>query len=98
MVFSTRCLRCLRDATIEDLLEEVLSMQSVPRLCNGDQLRLDSLGTAVRRVGGWCEMAVSVGVRAASESPGSKDVNTEATAFVAVTRRQPVKIHQIEKL
>jgi hypothetical protein len=33
-------------------------------------------------------------------SPASKDVNTEAeeaTAFLAVTRRQPVKIQQSEK-
>jgi hypothetical protein len=34
------------------------------------------------------------------QSPASKDMNTEAeeaTALEAVTRRQPVKIHQTEK-
>jgi hypothetical protein len=62
-VFSTQFLRQLRDSTIEELLEEVLSMQSVPRLYKEEQLRLrESLGTAVRRVGVWCEMAASLGV------------------------------------
>jgi hypothetical protein len=38
-------------------------MRSVPRLYNEEQLRLrESLETAVRTVGGWCEMAASLGV------------------------------------
>jgi hypothetical protein len=47
----------------EELLEEVLSVWSVSRLYNEGQLSLEeSLETAVRRVGGWCEMAVSQSV------------------------------------
>jgi hypothetical protein len=39
----------------------VFSVRSVPRLYAGDQLPLrQSLETAVRRVGGWCEMAASL--------------------------------------
>jgi hypothetical protein len=38
-------------------------MRSVPRLYNEEQLRLqESLETAVKRVGGWCEMGASLGV------------------------------------
>jgi hypothetical protein len=38
-------------------------MQSVPRLYNEEQLRLqESLETAVRKVGGWFLMAASLGV------------------------------------
>jgi hypothetical protein len=38
-------------------------MRSVPRLYNVEQLRLrESLETAVRRVGDWCEMAASLSV------------------------------------
>jgi hypothetical protein len=45
-------------ATIEELLEAVFSMRSLPRLYKEEQLRLlATLGTAVRRVGCWCEMA-----------------------------------------
>jgi anti-sigma factor RsiW len=59
----------------------------------------------VRRVGGWCQMAVSLGVSWSTEwvvrqSPASKDAKTEAeeaTVLEAVTRRQPVKIQQTEK-
>jgi hypothetical protein len=43
-------------ATIEELLEETFSVQSVPSLYNEDQLRLREIPeTATRRVGGWCE-------------------------------------------
>jgi hypothetical protein len=56
-------MRYLRDATIEELFGEVFSMWSVPRLYNKEQLRLrERLETAVRRVGGWCEMAASLRV------------------------------------
>jgi hypothetical protein len=49
--------------TIEELLEAVFSVRSVPRLYNEDQLPLrGSLETAVRRAGGWCELAASLGV------------------------------------
>jgi hypothetical protein len=48
-------------ATIEEILEAVFSMLSVPRLNNEKQLPLkQSLETAVRSVGGWCEMAASL--------------------------------------
>jgi hypothetical protein len=37
-------------------------MRSVPRLYNEMQLRLrEGLEMAVRKVGGWCEMAASLG-------------------------------------
>jgi hypothetical protein len=50
-------------ATIEELLEVVFSAQSVTRLYNEGQVPLEeSLETAVRRVGGWCEMAASLGI------------------------------------
>jgi hypothetical protein len=50
-------------ATVEELLEAMLSVHSVPRLYKQKQLRLrGSLETAVRTVGGWCEMAASLGV------------------------------------
>jgi hypothetical protein len=49
--------------TIEELLEAVFSVRSVPKLYNEGQLPLEeSLERAVRRLGGWCEMAVSLGV------------------------------------
>jgi hypothetical protein len=36
-------------------------VESVPRLCNKDQLPLqESPETAVIRVGGWCEIAASL--------------------------------------
>jgi hypothetical protein len=46
----------------------------------------------VRSVGGWCEMAASLGVSWSNELVvrqllASKDVNTEAMALEAVTRR-----------
>jgi hypothetical protein len=43
-------------ATVEEVLEAVFSVRS----CRGYITR--SLETAVRRVGGWCEMADSLGV------------------------------------
>jgi hypothetical protein len=50
-------------ATTGELLEVVFSVRSVPRLCNEGQLPLEEcVETAVRRVGGWCEMAASLGV------------------------------------
>jgi hypothetical protein len=49
-------------ASKEELLEVVLSVRSVTRLYNEGQLSLEErLKTAVRRVGGWCEMAASLG-------------------------------------
>jgi hypothetical protein len=66
-----------------------------------------SLQTAVRRVGGWCEIAAMAmelvswsNKLVARQSPASKDVNMEAeevAALEAVTRRQPVKMQQTEK-
>jgi hypothetical protein len=52
-----------KHSTIEELLEALLSVRSVPKLYNEGQLPLEeSLETAVRRVGGWCEMAASLRV------------------------------------
>jgi hypothetical protein len=99
-------MRWLLHATIEKLLGEVFSVQSVPGLCNEEQLRFrESLETAVRRVGGWCEMAASLEVISSNkflvrQSSASKDVKTEAeeaTALEAVTRRRPVKMQQTVK-
>jgi hypothetical protein len=48
------------DTTMEELLGIVFSVRSVPRLYH---LPLEeSLEMAVRRVGGWCVMAASLGV------------------------------------
>jgi hypothetical protein len=56
-VFSTRSMRWLCDATIEELFEEM------PRLYKKEQLRLrKNLKTAVRRVGGWYEMDTNLGI------------------------------------
>jgi hypothetical protein len=44
-------------------LEEVFSVETVIKPYNEGQLPLEkSLEMAVRRVGGWCEMAASLGV------------------------------------
>jgi hypothetical protein len=88
---------------------EMSSVQSVSRLYNEEQLRLRaSLETAVRLVGGWCEMAASIGVRqledlfqvvSCSETGDSQggreavDMEVEgSTALKAVTRQRLVKI------
>jgi hypothetical protein len=48
-------------ATIEELLEAVFFVRSVPRLYKEGLLLLEkSFETAVRRVGSWCEMAASL--------------------------------------
>jgi hypothetical protein len=56
-------------ATTAELLENVFSVRSMPRLYNEAQLlivvgpsrvRVESLETAIKRVGGWCEMAASL--------------------------------------
>jgi hypothetical protein len=50
-------------ATMEVLLGAVFSVQSMLRLYNEAQLPLEeNLETEVRRIGGWCEMAASLGV------------------------------------
>jgi hypothetical protein len=50
-------------STIEYLWEAVFSVRSVLRIHNEEQLRLwESLETAMRRVGCWCEMVASLGV------------------------------------
>jgi hypothetical protein len=67
-------------ATIEELLETVISVLPVPRLYNEDQLPLrTSLETAVRREGGRCEMAVSLRGREA----GSKGTSTVGRRYQA---------------
>jgi hypothetical protein len=51
-------------ATTEEVSEVVFSVRSFPGLYNEGQLSLEeSLETPVRRGGGWCEMAVSLGLR-----------------------------------
>jgi hypothetical protein len=48
-------------------------VRSVPRLYNEGQLSLlKSIETAVRRVGGWCEMAASLRRR----EPGNRGTST----------------------
>jgi hypothetical protein len=55
-VFYTRSVRLLRDAAIQELLGQLFSVPSVPRLSKGDQLLLrERVETAVRRVGVSCE-------------------------------------------
>jgi hypothetical protein len=52
MVFSTPSEREPRDASVEELLEAVFSIKSVPRLYNEEQLRLrESLEKAIRTAG-----------------------------------------------
>jgi hypothetical protein len=47
--------------TTEEQLEAVFSVWSAPRLYKEDQPPLrEGPETAVRRVGGWCEMAASL--------------------------------------
>jgi hypothetical protein len=60
-------------ATIEELLEAVFSVRSVPKLYNGDQLIIEkSLETGDRRVGGWCEMVASL----RGHEPGGRGTST----------------------
>jgi hypothetical protein len=49
-------------ATGEELLAVVVSARSVPKLYNESHLALEeTIETAVRRAGSWCEMAASLG-------------------------------------
>jgi hypothetical protein len=51
-------------ATIEELRKAMFPVRSVLRLYNEGKLPLEyNLETAVRRVGGWCELAASLGER-----------------------------------
>jgi hypothetical protein len=86
VVFSMQPLQKLRDATREELLEEVSSMWSVPRLYNEEQL--------------WYERVLRQQELVVRQSPASKDMNMkaeEATALEAITRWQPVKTQKTEK-
>jgi hypothetical protein len=72
-------------ATIEELLEAVFSVRSLPRLYNESQLQLEtSLQTAVTRVRVSCEMAASLrGVSpGAGECPLVKTQQTEKNYYV----------------
>jgi hypothetical protein len=61
-VFSTRSVRQLRDATLQELLGKVFPMRPVKRVYE-EQLRLRvCLETVVRIAGGWCETAARLGV------------------------------------
>jgi hypothetical protein len=52
-----------KHATIEELLETVFSVRSVPRLYKEGQLPLEEISeTTVRSAGGWYEMANSLRV------------------------------------
>jgi hypothetical protein len=53
-------------ATVEELLEVVLTLRSVPRLHNEGQLPLEGI-----RKEGWCEMAASLGLVEWTESVGA---------------------------
>jgi hypothetical protein len=54
---------------IEEMFKVVFSMRSMLRLRNEQQLWLrDSPGMAVRRVGGWHEMAASLGMSCKTDS------------------------------
>jgi hypothetical protein len=79
-----------------DNWEAVFSTRSVPQLRVVTIEELFSVRSVPR-----CYKQDKSGVQlVVSQSPASKDVNTEAeeaTALVAVTRRQPVKIQQTEK-
>jgi hypothetical protein len=90
-VLSTRSVRWLHESIIH-LFGEMFSMRSVPRLYNEEQLRLlESLEMAVRRVGGWCQMAASLGISrvewVVGQSPASKEVSTETEARMFESRR-----------
>jgi hypothetical protein len=62
-------------------LEAVFSVRSVPRLYNEGHLALrESSETAVRRVGDWWEMAVSMRGR----EPGSREMSTVTLPSSAV--------------
>jgi hypothetical protein len=76
--------------TIEEILEAMFSVQSVSRLYNEEQLRLQgSLETALRVVGVSCETVAS--------QQGREHESEEAKEIEAVTRRQPEKIQRTEK-
>jgi hypothetical protein len=61
-------------------MEDTFSVRSVPRLYDEDQLPLqESLESAVRRVGGWCEMAVSLRGR----ELGSRATSTVGSRYQA---------------
>jgi hypothetical protein len=80
---------CNRCAAIEEQLELVLSVQSVS-LYDEDHLPLEmSLEMAVRRLGGLCHMAISLGVSQLErlvmrQSPFGKNVSVEAKDIVSI--------------
>jgi hypothetical protein len=66
--------------TLEQLLEAVFSVWPMPSLCKEGQLPLrESLETAVRRVGGWCEMAASLH----GCEPGSRRLSSVGRCYQA---------------
>jgi hypothetical protein len=63
------------------IMEVTISVQSMPRLYSKDQPPLqESLEPAVGRVGGWCEMAVSL----RGCGPGSREMSTVGRCYQAV--------------
>jgi hypothetical protein len=62
------------------IMEAVFTVWSVPRLYNEGQLPLrESPETAVRREGGWCEMAASL----RGHEPGSRGTSTVGSRYQA---------------
>jgi hypothetical protein len=94
-MFSTRSVRQLRDAPIEELLEAVFSTRSVRQLRDAPIEKLLEAVFSVLYMQ-WCfkedKSRVRVVVR---QLPTNREVNMEvegSTALVAVARRKPVKI------
>jgi hypothetical protein len=74
-------------ATTEELLEAVFSVRSVSGLYNDGQLPLwDSPVTAVRRAGGWCEMAASLRVSQSRERICIQSVGSCSEKLIAEAR------------
>jgi hypothetical protein len=60
-----------KHATTEEMLEEVVSVRSVPSPYNDGQRPIEkSFETAVRRIGGWSRMAASLGLVSGVEWSG----------------------------
>jgi hypothetical protein len=80
--------------TTQELLEAVFAVRSVPRLYNDGQLPLDkSVEMAMRRVGCWCEMAVSLRASqlelVVTHFPTGKNMNTETEAAMEMEAVTP---------
>jgi hypothetical protein len=85
-------------------------MQSVPTLCNKEQLQLrESLETGVRKIGAWCEIPASLGTSEWSEVSwlvseeisdsqcGCEAMKMEVEGSTTAITRQPVNTQQTDK-